>query len=38
MPDDVKARLDQVLAAHRQLPMPPEMGRSISMQNRRRAG
>ncbi|TXH32665.1 MAG: thioesterase [Rhodospirillaceae bacterium] len=38
MPDDVKARLEQVLAAHSQLPPPPEVGRFISMQNRRRAG
>lgn len=36
MPDDVFAMMERVKAAHAKLPLPPEVGRSISLQNKRR--
>ncbi len=36
MPELLQQRLARVLAAHLRLPTPPESGRGITMQNRRR--
>lgn len=36
IPAPTKARLDAVMAAHAVLPQPPEMGRNISLKNKRR--
>ncbi len=36
VPSAAKARLEQVLAAHATLPQPPELGRAISLSNKRR--
>jgi acyl-CoA thioester hydrolase len=36
MPELLQRRLARVLAVHSRLPRPPEAGRGISMQNRRR--
>jgi acyl-CoA thioester hydrolase len=38
MPELLQQRLARVKAAHARLPMPPEAGRGITLQNRRRAG
>ena len=38
MPDDLAALMARVKQAHSALPLPPEVGRSISLQNKRRAG
>jgi len=36
MPDDIFALVSRVKAAHAQLPRPPEVGRRISLENKRR--
>jgi acyl-CoA thioester hydrolase len=36
IPPDVRVRLEAVQAAHAGLPLPPEVGRQISLKNRRR--
>jgi acyl-CoA thioester hydrolase len=38
IPAAPRQRLEQVLAAHAVLPQPPEIGRHISLQNKRRGG
>jgi acyl-CoA thioester hydrolase len=37
MPDDMFDLVGRVKAAHAHLPIPPELGRNISLENRRRA-
>ena len=37
IPPAARARLDQVMAAHAALPQPPELGRNISLSNKRRS-
>jgi acyl-CoA thioester hydrolase len=37
MPDDIFALISRVKEAHAHLPRPPEVGRSISLENKRRA-
>ena len=37
IPAATRQRLDAVMAAHAGLPQPPEMGRSISLKNKRRS-
>ncbi|HVI86801.1 MAG TPA: thioesterase family protein [Dongiaceae bacterium] len=37
IPAATRARLEQVLAAHADLPRPPELGRNISLTNKRRS-
>jgi len=37
MPPDVRIRMEAVRAAHAGLSLPPEIGRHISLENRRRA-
>ena len=36
MPDDLTALMSRVKQAHHALPLPPEVGRSISLSNKRR--
>jgi hypothetical protein len=36
MPDDIFDLVSRVKAAHAQLPRPPEVGRFISLENKRR--
>jgi acyl-CoA thioester hydrolase len=37
MPDDIFAMIGRVKAAHAKLPRPPEIGRHISLRNKRRS-
>ncbi len=37
MPDDIFTLISRVKAAHAHLPRPPEVGRSISLENKRRS-
>jgi acyl-CoA thioester hydrolase len=37
MPDDIFALISRVKTAHAGLPKPPEVGRSISLENKRRS-